>query len=66
MQDSTVAMRTALRVLMAITDRAQPDPVDVEELRRVAPECSALATDELACEVVQRALQKRAVAYGNG
>jgi hypothetical protein len=58
MPDSTSAMKTASRVLMAVTDRAAPDPDDVEDLLRLAPDCSALPIDELACEVVHRLLKR--------
>ena len=56
MQYNLAAIKTGLRVLTAISDRAHPAPADVQELLRFAPECSALPVDELACEVVQRAL----------
>jgi len=50
------AIKTGLRVLAAISDRANPAPVDVQELLRLAPECADLPIDELACEVVHRAI----------
>ena len=60
MSNSMAAMETATRVLMAIVDRGKPEPCDVEELQKFAPECSDLPVDELACEVVQRAVKRRA------
>jgi hypothetical protein len=34
---SREAMMTALRVLKSAIEREQPNPADIEELRRVAP-----------------------------
>jgi len=65
MSDDISTMKSAIRVLMAITDRVEPTPTDVAELHRIAPECSDLPLDELACELVQRALKKRGRASGN-
>ena len=60
MEDGLVAMTTALRVLMAITDRVRPAAEDIRELRRLAPLFVDMAPDELACEVIQLALKNRA------
>lgn len=60
MADNLAAMRTALRVLTAILNHAEPDPTDVAELYRLAPDRPGLALDELACEVVHRLHEKRA------
>ena len=60
MSDTMASIDTATRVLMAIMDKGKPEPCDVEELRRFAPDCSDLPVDELACEVVQRAVKRRA------
>jgi hypothetical protein len=65
MSDNISAIKAALRVLMAITDRVEPPPTDVAELHRIAPECADLPLDELACELVRRALEKRGRASGN-
>ena len=54
-------MKTALRVLTAITERRAPDTTDVEELRRYAPLLGDAPLDELACDVIQQALKRRAV-----
>jgi hypothetical protein len=56
-------LRIALRVLAAITEREEPNDADLKELRRYAPSVG-LTSDELACEVVQRALKARAQARG--
>lgn len=57
--DNVAAMRTAVRVLTAITNRVEPSLPDVMELRRLAPEYPNLPADELACQVVQRVHEKR-------
>lgn len=59
--DNIATIKTGLRVLAAMSDKINPALGDVQELRRFAPECSALPNDELACVVVQRAVKKRAV-----
>jgi hypothetical protein len=59
MQNNNASMKTALRVLTAITDRMEPAPTDVAELHRLAPECPELSIDELATEVIHRALKIR-------
>jgi hypothetical protein len=55
----TINLKTALRVLAAFTDKRNPDPSDVEELRNYAgPQANAaLNVDELACAVIHRALR---------
>ena len=52
-------MRTALRVLTNILDHVEPDPADVEELRRLSPKDADGPIDLLACKVVQNALAER-------
>lgn len=52
------AMQIAVRVLTAIGARTAPDPADVHFLRTYAPKLTGLATDELACEVIQQVLKK--------
>jgi len=52
--------RDRTRVLKAIADMVNPASADVKELLRLTPECSDLAVDELACEIVQRAIKRRA------
>jgi hypothetical protein len=54
-------MELALRVLTAITQKHNPNPEDVERLRReVARDKADLPIDELACEVIQHALEQEA------
>jgi hypothetical protein len=55
MQLSVDAMSTALRVLSAIVNQRDPDPVDVEELRRLPAPRAEVPLDELACGVIQQA-----------
>jgi hypothetical protein len=56
-------MTTALRVLTAITEKRQPDQGDVEVLYGLAgPLPGGIGLDELACEVIQKALNRRAIA----
>lgn len=51
----------ALRVLMAVAiDHVEPNTADVDELRRLAPDCRGYELDDLACEVIKRATQQRA------
>jgi len=60
MVQSLNAMKTALRVLTAITERRVPAPEDIEELRQAVPNGASLPNDELACEAIQIALRRRA------
>jgi hypothetical protein len=60
MQQSLAIMKTALRVLTAINEKGAPRPEDVNELRGFAPDSGHLPPDELACEVIQAALKRRA------
>ena len=53
-------METALRVLSALTAHQYPAPEDVAELRRCAPLLEDAPLDELACDVIQQALKRRA------
>ena len=55
MQLDAGAMMTALRVLSAIVNQRDPDPDDVQELRRFAPSRAEAPLDELACGVIQQA-----------
>src|SRR3954447_22015228 len=47
-QPDIVAMKTALRVLHAVTDNHTPQPADVEKLQRLAPSLANSPLDELA------------------
>ena len=60
MQPEKDAMKLALRVLTALGDHQEPIEDDVSELRRIAPDKAAAALDELACDVIQRAIRHRA------
>ena len=53
-------MQLALRVLTALTEKRYPDPDDVAKLRELAPGARAKTADELACEVIHKALKQRA------
>jgi hypothetical protein len=60
MQQGLEAMTTAVRVLSAMAAGQEPALHDVWELRRLAPHSAAAPLDELACEVIQQALKRRA------
>lgn len=45
-------MQVALRVLIAVSERRDPDSEDVEELKRIAPIYANLPHDELTCKVM--------------
>ena len=48
----------AARVLTALIEDRFPDPDDVAELRRFAPEAAGKTIDELVCDVIQNALKQ--------
>jgi hypothetical protein len=60
MQQSLMALKLALRVLAAVTEKQDPDPQDLAALRELAPDAAGIDADELACEVIQRAIKHRA------
>ncbi len=63
MQQSFVALETALRVLTSINEKRLPDPADVVALRSyVGPEPEGIGLDEFACMVIQKAINNRAEA----
>jgi hypothetical protein len=62
MQAGLDAMKVALRVLTALTERRDPAAEDLADLRTYAPDANRLAPDELACEVIQRSIKARAAA----
>jgi hypothetical protein len=62
MQPEKDAMKVALRVLTALGDHREPYQADIAELRRIAPDKAAASIDELACDVIQRAIRHRAEA----
>ena len=57
---STEVLEVALRVLTAITGHQKPNEDDLDTLRKYAPFLAHEPADELACDVVQQALQQRA------
>lgn len=59
MEQSLYALKTALRVLAAITENADPDPADIEALRFLAPLLADQPLEELACDVIQQAITRR-------
>jgi hypothetical protein len=60
MDDYMAALKTALRVLTAASESRDPDPADVDELRRLAPPLDYLPAEELACDVIKQAIHRRA------
>jgi hypothetical protein len=52
-------MQVALRVLSALTHRQQPDQYGVEELHRIISAAGYDSLDEMACGVVEQAIQHR-------
>jgi hypothetical protein len=63
MQKSLDVMRLALRVLTALNHNDQPRFADIRKLHELAgPEGANLGDDELACAVIQKALEYRAAA----
>ena len=58
MRPAVDRMTTALRVLAAVVEGRIPDSVDVDDLRHLAPRLSGAPVDELACSVIQEALDR--------
>jgi hypothetical protein len=59
MEPSKAAMKVALRVLTALSERQEPDQTDVDELHWYAPADRERPIDELVCDAIQRALKDR-------
>jgi hypothetical protein len=59
MEQEIDAMATSLRVLAAVVESRDPEPADVLELRRLAPLSVGAPPEELACELILRALKRR-------
>jgi hypothetical protein len=59
MEPSKAAMKAALRVLTALSERHEPEPADVDELHWYAPAERERPIDELVCDAIQRALKDR-------
>ena len=63
MQNNLQAIEIALRVLGGLSRwKTPPDADDLAELRLLAPDAANLPADELACEVVHRAIKEHAAA----
>jgi hypothetical protein len=60
MRQEIDAMATSLRVFTAIVEPQEPEPADVDELRRFAPLSDGAEPDELACAMILKALKRRA------
>jgi hypothetical protein len=61
MDELMAVLELGLRVLTAVIHNRDPDPGDVEMLRRQAPLSTAdRPINEVACEVIQTALKRRA------
>jgi hypothetical protein len=58
MERESEALRVALRVLGAITERRMPETADIEALRHLGPPVDA-PLDELACEVIRQGTKRR-------
>ena len=59
-------METAVRVLKTLVERQTPNSEDLKKLRQFAPEKAHAELDELACDVLQRALKQRAMDRAKG
>jgi hypothetical protein len=58
-KESIEVMKVALRVLTAITEKSGPLTSDLRTLLDFAPDLTRLPPDELACEVIQRAMKRQ-------
>jgi len=56
--DLPSAIELALRVLTAFNEHLEPEPADLEQLRRLAPEWAHRPADLLASEVILRAIRR--------
>jgi hypothetical protein len=62
MQERLEVLKTALRVLTALTEKCQPSPLDVDTLRRYAgQQPEGLGLEQFACDVIQKSLGRRTV-----
>jgi hypothetical protein len=59
MEPSKAAMKAALRVLTALSERQEPDHSDVDELHWYVPSDRDRPLDEVVCDAIQRALKDR-------
>jgi hypothetical protein len=58
-KESIEVMKLALRVLTATTEKTKPSTEDLQGLLSFAPDLTNLPPDELACEVIQRAMKRQ-------
>src|SRR5262249_18752453 len=58
-KESIEVMKIALRVLTSITEKSGPTRDDLDGLLSFAPDLTRLPPDELACEVIQRAMKRQ-------
>jgi len=66
MDQSLEAMQVALRVLSELNEKRHPAAADIEALRALAgPLPDHTGLDEVACEVIQKALKRRAEVRAN-
>lgn len=54
------AFQIAWRVLRATAEKKFPSPEDVEALQKFMPQTAGGTPDELACDVIQLAMSRRA------
>jgi hypothetical protein len=59
MEQSLNQMRTALRVLTALTQQLSPDAADIETLRLLTTRMPMDSAEELACQAIRQALKRR-------
>jgi len=64
MRASLEVIKTATRVLSALTEDRSPDPTDVHALRVYDESTNGRDLDELACDVIQKALRVRTQVRG--
>ncbi|HTR38876.1 MAG TPA: hypothetical protein VMH80_23380 [Bryobacteraceae bacterium] len=64
MRASLEVIKTATRVLSALTENQSPNPDDVQALREYDNSTNGRDLDELACDVIQKALRHRAQVRG--
>lgn len=58
-------MKTALRILTALTEKRQPRPEDLNMLRHYSgPQPDGIGLDEYVCSIVRKAINRFAEARG--
>ena len=67
MREALDIMKTALRVLTAVSDKRAADPTDIDHLEAYGgPKPQGMDLDEYTCGVIQEALKKRATKRARG